>query len=594
MHKSLKRYLSLLGTYLKPQWRSVVLLALSLLAGIGLQLLNPQILGYFIDTAISQGANATLVKAGLLFIGIAIANQGLSIVSTYLDTNVAWTATNQLRSDLVAHCLALDMHYHKTRSAGEIIERIDGDVNALTSFFSQLVLNLLTSLILLVCILILFFTISWQEGCAMTIFSGIAFLIMMRMRQYAIPIKKKERQITTTFYGFLSERLMGTEDIRANGANDYILYRLYVLLSDWFPIFRRSQIAGASMGIISLLLFVLGTSLSLAIATMLWIQGSLSIGIVYVIFAYTDQLAQPIQQIQEQLQDLQQAEACIQRIEELRERRSALKDGTGLLEGSQARSITFENVSFGYSANQPILQNLTFELSSGRILGVVGHTGAGKTTLARLLFRLYDPQSGGIRLNDVALPTLQLRSLRQKIGMVTQDVQLFHASVRDNLTLFNPNIPDTQILYALSTIGLMPWYQSLSDGLDSLIGSSGQGLSAGEAQLLAFARVFLANPGIIILDEASSRLDPATERLVEHAIDTLLQGRTALIMAHRLATLQRADDILVLEHGAISEYGPRQLLAQDPRSRFYALLQRGQETVEAAIASNSDTRPETY
>ncbi|GCE30807.1 helicase [Dictyobacter alpinus] len=588
MHTSLKRYLTLLSTYLKPQWRNVVLLALALCSGIGLQLLNPQILGHFIDTAVAQGANTTLVKFGLLFIGISIAKQGISVLSTYLDTHVAWTATNQLRSDLVAHCLSLDMHYHKTRSAGEMIERIDGDVNALTNFFSQLVLNLLTSLILLLCILILFFAMSWQEGCAMTIFSGIAFLILMRMRKHAIPIKKKERQITTTFYGFLSERLSGTEDIRANGANNYVLHQFYLLLSEWFPIFRRSQRIGASMGIISLMLFVLGTTLSLSIATILWMQGKLSIGTVYVIFSYTDQLSQPIQQIQEQLQDLQQAEACIQRIEELRETHSALKDGSGRLEGSQARSITFENICFGYSEDQPILHNLSFELAPGHVLGVVGHTGAGKTTLVRLLFRLYDPQAGEIRLDDVALPTLQLRSLRQKIGMVTQDVQLFHASVRDNLTLFNPNIPDTQILHALSTIGLTPWYQSLSEGLDSLIGSAGQGLSAGQAQLLAFARVFLANPSIIILDEASSRLDPATERLVEHAIDTLLQGRTVLIIAHRLSTIQRADEILVLEDGQISEYGSRQILAQDPHSRFHALLQRGQETVEEALTANND------
>ena len=167
------------------------------------------------------------------------------------------------------------------------------------------------------------------------------------------------------------------------------------------------------------------------------------------------------------------------------------------------------------------------------------------------------------------------------IGVVTQEVQLFRASVRDNLTFFNPRVPDRQILSVIEELGLLPWYRALPAGLDSELGSGGHGLSAGEAQLLAFTRVFLKNPGLVILDEASSRLDPATEQLIEHAVDRLLIGRTGLIIAHRLGTVRRADHILILESGCISEYGAYRALADDPASRFARLLQTGLEEVLA-------------
>jgi len=163
--------------------------------------------------------------------------------------------------------------------------------------------------------------------------------------------------------------------------------------------------------------------------------------------------------------------------------------------------------------------------------------------------------------------------LRQKVGMVTQDVQLFHATVRDNLTFFNRDIADQQILAVLDDLELSAWYRSLPNGLDTELGSDGEGLSAGEAQLLAFTRVFLANPGLVILDEASSRLDPATEHLIERAVSKLLQGRTGIIIAHRLGTLSRADEILILEDGHLLEHNSREILAGDSSTRFYKLLQ---------------------
>jgi len=243
--------------------------------------------------------------------------------------------------------------------------------------------------------------------------------------------------------------------------------------------------------------------------------------------------------------------------------------------------VKFDHVSFSYSESEPVLKDVSFELPAGQVLGVLGRTGSGKTTLARLLLRLYDVPQGEIYLDDRPVRAVRENNLRQRVGMITQEVQLFHASVRDNLTFFEPNVPDDVLRRQLIDLGLWPRIAALPGGLDTELASGGRGLSAGEAQLLACARLFLRDPGLVIMDEASARLDPATEHLIEQAIDRLLAGRTGIIIAHRLKTVLRADRILILEDGRIVETGEREALLHDQQSRFYQLLQTGLEEVLA-------------
>jgi ATP-binding cassette, subfamily B, bacterial len=219
----------------------------------------------------------------------------------------------------------------------------------------------------------------------------------------------------------------------------------------------------------------------------------------------------------------------------------------------------------------------------------LGRTGSGKTSLTRLLFRFYDPDQGAIRigldrngsLHD--LRSLPLAHLRSQVGMITQNVQLFNASVRDNLTFFDPSVSDEHIWSVIHDLGMQGWFRRLPDGLETVLESGGSGLSAGEAQLLALMRIFLKDPGMVVLDEASSHLDPATEHLIDQAVDRLVHHppRTALIVAHRLATVQRADEIMILDEGRIVEHGPRTTLANDPHSLYRRLLETGLEEVLA-------------
>jgi len=242
-------------------------------------------------------------------------------------------------------------------------------------------------------------------------------------------------------------------------------------------------------------------------------------------------------------------------------------------------AVELDGVSFGYAEGVAVLRDVSVRLAPGRVLGVVGRTGSGKTTLTKLIARFYDPLTGVVRLGGMDLRAAHLSAVRARIGLVTQDIHLFNASVRDNLTLFDDSVPDARIGAALSALGLVDWLQELPRGLDTLLGSGGAGLSAGQAQVLACARIFLRDPDVVILDEASSRLDPATERLVQTALGKLLEGRTGIIVAHRLATVAYADDILVLEDGQVREHGQRLTLAADPASRFASLLRVATEEV---------------
>lgn len=581
MQIPLKQYTDLLAHYLAPQRGRVLGLMIALFGSIGLQILNPQILSYFIDTAVSGGSQQQLIIAALLFIGLALLTQILTVIATYLGETVAWIATNALRFDLAKHCLSLDLSFHKSHTPGELLERVDGDVNLLSRFFSQLVIHVFGNGILLIGILIVLFVENAIAGTSLTLFSLIALSLLLGLQSFAIAPWAEYRQISAEFFGFLGEHLTGREDIRANGAVGYVMRRFYSILQRWLPIYQKARFASTVLWSTSVGLFTVGNAIALSVSAYLWNQNAITIGTAYLIFHYTNLLNQPIERIREELEELQQVEASIHRIRELFAVQSKLKDGHGSVLPPGALSVSFKNVWFSYhpsthsSIHSSTLQNLTFHLPAGQTLGLLGRTGSGKSTIARLLLRLYDIQSGEIRLGDVSISQTSLSHLRQRVGLVTQDVQLFQASVRDNLTFFDATISDTQILEALELLGLLEWVQALPDQLNTQLGAGNAGLSAGQAQLLAFARVFLKNPGLVILDEASSRLDPMTEKLIERAIDHLLVGRTGIIIAHRLATVQRADQVLILENGKVIEYGNRRNLAQNAKSRFSHLLRTG-------------------
>ena len=577
-----RKYGSLLRRYMLPQLPFVITLGILLFTGLGLQLVLPQIIRYFIDEAQKGSPLERLTAAAVLFIAITIVQQLVQVLATYFSERVGWTATNNIREDLAEHALSLDMAYHNDHTPGEMIERIDGDPNELGTFFSLFIFEMLGSLILLVGILALMLREDWRAGLTLFIFVAGATFILTSIRTIAVPYWKANREASADTFGFLEERLAGTEDIRSNDAKPYVMLRFHELMRNWYQKALKAGLMSSVMFSTTMFMFGVGSAISLSLGAYLYFGEWITLGTVYLIFHYTQMLVMPINRFTQQLDNFQRATAAIARIVELDSVEKTIldppvQDQIAAADGVPL-SVEFDHVTFAYD-DDPVLRNVSLDLKPGRVLGLLGRTGSGKTTMTRLLFRLYDPTAGMVRVGGEDIRRMSTDRLRRHISMVTQDVRLFHGSVRENLTFFDETISDEQLVDVIGELGMGPWIESLPDGLDTRLLADGAGLSAGEAQLLAFGRVFLTGSGVLILDEASSRLDRSTEQMIERAVDRLVKDRTVIVIAHHLVTIRRCDEIAIMEQGRIVEHGDREILARNPTTQFHRLLQTGLEEV---------------
>ncbi len=573
-----QKYFQLLSKYMGPFKRHVTLLAGFMLLNIVLRIVNPQVIRFYIDSVIDDEPLQVLAYAAILYIIFAIISQALTIFNVYLSQSVSWGSTNLLRSDILSHTMSLDMTFHNQYKPGEMIERVDGDVNALSNFFSQLVLQLVTNILLIVGILVALFFEGWLIGLVFTGFTIFGLVATFLARKLAVPHWKKTRESFMNLFGYIEERISGTEDIRALGAVPNAMKKLYVYEEDRYRKMMKAITISRLISVVFTGLIGFGITLVFLVGIPLFERGSITIGTIFLMNYYVTQLVGPIFAILRQIQTLQQADASIERIEELFDMKSAIKnEGTHRLDS--VSSISFDSVNFEYFEGKPVLQDISFDLKEGEKLGLIGRTGSGKTTISRLLYRLYDIQDGSIRINDIPIRDYELYSLRAGIGLVTQDVQLFNTTLRNNMTFFNHDIEDERLIEIIQFLNLGEWFVQLEKGLDTNI--THDDVSAGQAQLIALSRIFLSDPHIIILDEASSRLDPATETIMSQALERLTRDKTTIIIAHRLSTLETTDKILELHFGKILEYGDRKELVANPESNYSRLLKTGKEVLFA-------------
>lgn len=573
MQKS--QHLELLRRYFLCQWRAAVPLFAAIVILGGVQVALPRLLASFIDRAHGHVRTEMLLPLAVVYLALVLLGQVFEIVEAYLAERIALIATNRLREDLALHIFGLDLSFHSEHRPGELVERIDGDVTNLTNFFSRFLVTLIANGLLLLGAIAIMASIDGTLGAGLMVFSALVLATLYRLRFAARVRWQAAMQAQADQSGFLEEHLSATEDVSSSGATHYAMGRFLDYANELLSRRQAAARVDGAVGSVSGFLFAVGTAAALAFGADRFVHGGMAIGTVFLIFTYTQMLAAPIQAINRQIQDLQTAGAAVRRVQELLDTRPVVADGYRQLGSDGSLGLQLHDVTFGYVPAEPVLRDVSCQVAPGRVLGIVGRTGSGKSTLAKLLLRFHDPDEGRVLVGEMDVKELQLSCLRSRVGLVTQHVQLFQASLRDNLTFFDPSVPDSAIHQVLDQLGLASWLATLPDGLDSMISSGGIGLSAGEAQLVAFARVFLRRPGVVVLDEPTSRLDPATERRVDAAVSRLLAGRTAVVIAHRLQTVQRADDILVLEDGRVVEHGPRDQLAADPGSRFAGLLRIG-------------------
>jgi ABC-type multidrug transport system fused ATPase/permease subunit len=563
------------AAYLRPHRPRLALLAVLFLAGVGLLLVNPLLAKTFIDQASAGAPFDRLVRIAAVFLAVALLTQIATVAEVYVAEDLGWRTTNALRVDLTAHVLALDDRFHADHGAGELLERIDGDVAAIAGFFARFVVHVLGSALFLLGVLALLWREDWRIGGLLTAFALASVAYLGRGGDFVGRRSRRSRVVNADLSAYLEERLSALPDIKANGGDDATRHGLDERLADRFHADRSALLAASLFSGAANAALVAATIASLATAAWLQRSGVITVGGLYLVFRYTGMLRMPLERLSRHMNSFQRAMGGIVRVRELMAIEPRITDGgAGVSLPRGALAVELDAVDFAYD-DEPVLSDVSFGVEPGHVLGVVGRTGSGKTTTARLLFRLYDVDRGAVRVGGIDVRDLRVDDLRRHIGLVTQDVQIFAGTLRDNLRLFDPDVGDDRLLAVFASLGLDDWLAGLPGGLDTVLGPTERGLSAGEAQLIALARVFLEDPGVVVLDEASSRLDPHTEALLEHAIDRLLTDRTGIVIAHRLGTIGRADEVLVLDGGRVVEHGDRVALAADPTSRFAGLLRTG-------------------
>lgn len=543
-----------------------------LLASAGLALAAPQLLRLFIDQAVVGRPLSLLAFVAAGFLAVSLTEHALGVVVGFASTHLAWKTTNALREQVARHALDLDQSFHDQQSPGELIERTDGDVSALSSFLSSFVFQMARSTITLLGVLVVVLLEDWRIGLGMAGFVFLGAVTIGRLRNFAVPQATERRAESANLFGEIEERINGAEDLRSNGGGAYAVLRFQRTVTSFIRTSVRASMAMRTMWVITGVVFAAGGVLSLLAGTILYGTGAISLGTVYLLFRYTNLLREPLERISEQQQMAQDAIAGFSRVQQLLREQPSIRDTGSTSLPAGALAVDLDGVGFAYPTGEKVLHEIDLHLRPGRVLGVVGRTGGGKTTLARTLLRLIEPTEGTVRVGNIDVRDVPLADLRCRVALVTQEVQLFEATVRDNVTLFGTyRTDDSHLVSVLDELGLGGWYRALPEGLDTMLGPSA-GVSAAEAQLVAFARAFVRDPGLVIMDEATSRLDPISEQRIERAVDKLLADRTAILIAHRLGTLDRADEVVVLDHGRIVEHDARRDLVTNAGSRFARLL----------------------
>jgi ATP-binding cassette, subfamily B, bacterial len=558
-----------LGALLRPDAGRWAGLGALVATGSALTIAGPLVVRRIVDTAADGTTASEVTRLAMVFLAIAAVAQLLSVIVAWLATVAAWRTTNDLRLTMTRHVLGLDHEFHRTHTPGELIQRVDGDITSVSEFLGQVVTKAAGAAMLVSGMVIVLSVIDWRLGLGMAVYVMLAMGVIVSTRHRAISESSDEMGALGRLYGGIEERLTAAEDLRANGAADHVAWRFVEDSEGALVSAVRRERAFLVMWWFVQGAVAAGWVFALVIGAVLYDRGTITLGTAFLLFQFVLLVARPLEEVVHELETVQKANGAMVRVAELLAIRPRVLDEGTTSPPSGPLAVSATEVNFDYGDDRPVLRDVDIRIAAGRSVGIVGRTGSGKTTFSRLVLRLVEPTSGLVALNGVPIADIPFEELRRRVALVPQEVELFAGTVRDNVTLFDDEHSDESVVDALERVGLGALAAS---GIDRELGAAGAGLSAGEAQLLALARVWLRDPDLLVLDEATARVDPDTERRIEAAVVELMRGRTTLVIAHRLSTLKSVDEIVVFDRGRIVEHGDRVDLVGDDDSRFARLL----------------------
>lgn len=561
------RVIRRLAAMLRPYRRIIGLAALLLVAQTASLLAGPALVRYGIDNGLRAGDTGNLNRAAAFYLLVAFVGAGLgrAVIRTVARAGEAFL--RDLRERVFRHLLSLGLDFYEREKTGRLVSRMTSDIEALQELVSMgLVMFVQNGLIFLGAVIVIFW-MSWELALFTLVVVPPVVIASRWFRRESNRAYLEVRDRIGQNLSVLQEGLAGVRVVQAFGRESAVARRFrgtneaqydahldtVRISARYFPLIEFSGVAG--------------TALIIGIGGWFVTRDLVTVGTVAAFVLYLNNLFEPVQQLSQLYNLVQQSGAALQKLFGLLDTPTSIAERPGAVDLPDEGPLQVEHVTFGYGDDgEPVLVDVTLPVMPGERVALVGPTGAGKSTLAKLIARFYDPREGRVRFGGVDLRDATLHSLRRRIVVVPQEGFLFAGTVRDNIRFGRGDATDADIDAAVAALGLGDRFAALVDGLDTEVRERGSRLSAGERQLVSLARAALADPALLVLDEATSNLDPGTERTVEHALERLMEGRTVVVIAHRLSTAARADRIAVIDDGRLAELGTHdELLGREGR-----------------------------
>ena len=509
--------------------------------------------------------------ACLAVLAIALLDAGSSYAEKYLTTSVGRWVTYDLRRTLYAHMQRLSLGFHDQKRTGDLISRVTSDVNDIQSFIASGLLSTVINILTLGGMVVVMFWLNWKFTLIALSVAPLLFVVVYtytrRIKKATRTVRKKESQV----FSVVEEVLSSIRVVKAFARERYEQSRLEEAGLEEVESALKARSLKAKLTPLVDLIVAVGTCLVLWFGARMTLSGALSVGSMVLFIQYLSKMYKPMQELSKMTDTYSKAAVGYERIQEILQTENEVRDAKGASNPRNLKGrIEFENVSFSYSPDQPVIRGMNFCIEPGQVAAVVGPTGVGKTTIISLVSRFYDPINGAVKIDGTDIRRFKQQSLRHHISYVLQDNVLFHGPLWQNIAYGKPHATRKEIVRAAELANAMEFIEKLPDGFDTMVGERGMTLSGGQRQRVAIARAIIRNTPILLLDEPTSGLDAASEKLVFEALGRLMEGKTTIVVAHRLSTVQRADVIFVVKEGTIVEQGNHRELLK--RGGLYAKL----------------------